>query len=64
MAQRLIPRVDGAGRIAIREIMFTTSGIRNIISKGDINQIPNIIETGKEDGMISMKHYAALLREK
>ena len=64
LSQRLIPRSDTDGRIAIREIMYTNSAIRNLINKWDLTQIPNTIEMGSEDGMISMKHYAALLREK
>lgn len=64
LSQRLIPRSDTDGRIAIREIMYTNSAIRNLISKWDLLQIPNVIETSSEDGMVTMKHYAALLREK
>jgi twitching motility protein PilT len=64
LSQRLIPRIDTEGRVAIREIMFTNSAVRNLISKGDLMQLPNVIETASEDGMITMKHYAALLREK
>lgn len=33
LSQRLIPRKDTKGRIAIREIMYVTSGIRNLIAK-------------------------------
>lgn len=64
LSQRLIPRIDTEGRVAIREIMYTNSAIRNLVSKWDLMQIPNVIETSSEDGMITMKHYAALLREK
>jgi twitching motility protein PilT len=33
LSQRLIPRKDTPGRIAIREIMYMNSGIRNLIIK-------------------------------
>lgn len=64
LSQRLIPRSDTEGRIAIREIMYSNSAIHNLISRWDLLQIPNIIETSANDGMITMKHYAALLKEK
>ena len=63
LSQRLIPRTDD-GRIAIREIMFNNNVIRNLISKWDLLQIPNVIETSGEEGMITMRHYAELLKEK
>ena len=33
LSQRLIPRIDKEGRVAIREIMFNNSAIRNLINK-------------------------------
>lgn len=33
LSQRLIPRVDTPGRIAIREMMYMNSGIRNLVIK-------------------------------
>jgi twitching motility protein PilT len=44
LSQRLVTRKDGKGRIAIRELMYVTSGIRNLIVQGDFTQIPNAIE--------------------
>jgi len=64
LSQRLIPRIDIEGRVAIRETMYNNSAIRNLINKWDLLQIQNVIETSSDDGMITMKHYAALLREK
>jgi twitching motility protein PilT len=63
LSQRLVPRVDGAGRVAIREVMFANSAIRNLITKWDLVQIPNTIETSTEDGMITMRKYADTLRD-
>lgn len=64
LSQRLIPRIDKPERIAIRELMFVNSAIRNILKTGDYSQIRSAIELGTEDGMITMKAYADLLREK
>ena len=64
LSQRLVPRTDGTGRVAIREIMFASTAIRNLISKGDLAQIPNTIETSSDDGMITMRKYADTLRDR
>lgn len=64
LSQRLIPLKNGSGRIAIREIMFVTGAIRNLINKWDLLQIPNTIETSADEGMITMRHYANTLRDK
>ena len=64
LSQRLVPRTDGTGRIAIREIMFATTAIRNLIHRGELTQMPNAIETSTEDGMITMRKYADTLRDR
>lgn len=64
LSQRLIPLKNGSGRIAIREIMYVTSPIRNLINKWDLLQIPNTIETSGDEGMITMRKYANTLRDK
>lgn len=64
LSQRLIPLKNGSGRVAIREIMYVTSPIRNLINKWDLLQIPNTIETSGDEGMITMRKYANTLRDK
>ena len=54
IAQRLIPLIDGKGRVAAMEIMVGTTAIRNLIREGKTFQIPSIIQTGSEQGMQSM----------
>lgn len=44
--------------------MFANSAIRNLINRGDLTHIPNAIETGSNDGMVTMKFYAESLRKK
>ncbi|MCT4616868.1 MAG: PilT/PilU family type 4a pilus ATPase [Candidatus Gracilibacteria bacterium] len=58
LSQRLIKTADGKGRTGIFELMFMTSGIKNLIRTGEFNQINNNIEMGSQDGMIRMKNYA------
>lgn len=53
ISQRLIPKKNG-GLIAAREIMINTPAIANLIRENKIAQIKTIIQTGAEDGMVSM----------
>lgn len=55
ISQQLLPRIDRKGRIAAREIMVVTSGIRNLIREGKTFHIPSAIDTGKKVGMQSME---------
>ncbi|MFH0834364.1 MAG: PilT/PilU family type 4a pilus ATPase [Patescibacteria group bacterium] len=57
ISQRLVPK-KGGGRIAIFELMITTSAIRNAIRKGDTPQLDNTIATSSDLGMISMSRFA------
>ena len=54
LAQTLIPRVDGRGRVAAIEMLVATPAIRNLIREGKTFQIPSMIETGAKEGMISL----------
>lgn len=53
VCQTLVPRADGSGRIAAVEIMLATAPVRNLIRGGKIYQLPNVIRTQHELGMIS-----------
>jgi len=52
ICQVLVPRADGSGRIAAVEIMLANPPVRNLIREGKIYQLPNVIRTHKEMGMI------------
>ncbi len=54
LAQILLPRADGQGRICACEIMFATSAIRNNIRTNNIDAIYQSIQTGQKDGMQTM----------
>lgn len=54
VSQILLPRKDGMGRVAAREIMVVTPGISNLIREGKVFQIPTALQTGASVGMISM----------
>ncbi len=54
VAQQLLPRLDGAGRVAAAEVMVATPAIRNLIREGKTYQIINHLQTGTKYGMISL----------
>ncbi|MEA3309020.1 MAG: type IV pilus twitching motility protein PilT [Chloroflexota bacterium] len=51
VAQRLVPRAAGTGRLAACEIMTGTPAIRNLIREGKTPQMRNVIQAGNEQGM-------------
>lgn len=54
LCQALVPRADGNGRIAAVEIMLGNPPVRALIREGKIFQLPNVIRTHREMGMISL----------
>jgi twitching motility protein PilT len=54
VAQQLLRKKGGQGRIAAHEIMVGTAAVSNLIREGKTYQIPSIIQTGKKDGMVQM----------
>lgn len=51
VCQRLIPTTDGAGRVAILEIMLSSPRIGDLIHKGEIDSLRPVIAAGFHDGM-------------
>jgi len=58
VSQRLIPRIKG-GLIPACEIMLLTPAIGNLIRENKIHEIPMVIETSAESGMISLNRSLA-----
>ncbi len=56
LTQRLIKRVDQDGRVAAFELMICNTAIRNLIRENKIFQIPNIMQTARAEGMLSMEN--------
>ncbi len=64
VCQTLIPRLDGAGRVAAREVLVMTPAVSNLIREGKTHMIYGAIDTGAKFGMIPMdKALADLVRE-
>lgn len=53
IAQELLPGKNG-GRVVAREIMINTTAVANLIRRNQIEQIPTVIQTSKEGGMVTM----------
>jgi twitching motility protein PilU len=51
ISQRLIPRKEGKGRVAAIEIMLNSPLISDLIFKGDVHEIKEIMKRSRELGM-------------
>ncbi len=64
VSQILVPRKDGEGRVAAREVLVMTPAISNLIREGKTHMIYGAIDTGAKFGMIPMdKALADLVRQ-
>jgi len=54
VSQVLLPRADGRGRVAGREVMFVTQGIQNLIREDKLHQVTNAIATGVHEDMVTL----------
>ncbi|MGB2965525.1 MAG: type IV pilus twitching motility protein PilT [Anaerolineales bacterium] len=55
LAQRLLPRLDGTGRVPVVEVMIANHAIRNLIREGKTHQMISIMQTGLDQGMQTME---------
>ena len=51
VSQRLLPRQEGKGRVAAVEIMLNTPLISDLIFKGEVSEIKEIMKRSRELGM-------------
>ncbi len=54
LAQQLLPKKDGSGRIPACEFMLVNAAIRNLIREGKSPQIDNVISTTADKGSVTM----------
>jgi twitching motility protein PilT len=54
VAQQLLRKKGGGGRVAAHEILVGTPAVANLIREAKTYQLPSVIQTGKRDGMIQM----------
>lgn len=55
VAQTLLKKVGGKGRVAAFEILVGTNAVRNLIRENQIPQMYSMIQTGSRYGMITME---------
>jgi twitching motility protein PilT len=63
VAQRLLKKVGG-GRIAACEILTGSTAVRNLIREGKLHQIPSVMQTGQQQGMVTFDMAIADLQKR
>lgn len=63
IAQRLLPRKDGNGRVAAFEIMLVNDAVRNLIQEGKLQGIRDTMKTSRKEGMILLEDAILALKE-
>jgi len=61
IAQLLVPKADGSGRVLACEILNADNAIRNLVRETQVQQIYSVIQTGRSKGMITMNDSLAEL---
>ncbi|MEO3935333.1 PilT/PilU family type 4a pilus ATPase [Dermatophilaceae bacterium Soc4.6] len=61
VTQSLIPRKEGRGRVAVCEVMIASPAIRNLVREGKAHQIPSVLQSSRELGMIGFDQHLAEL---
>lgn len=54
IAQQLLPKATGKGRVPCNEVMLASSAIRNLIREAKSHQIASMIQTSGNQGMFTM----------
>lgn len=57
IAQTLLPRASGRGRVAAYEILHNTPAVANLIREKKTNRIISTIQTSAKQGMVTMDDY-------
>jgi len=64
IAQLLLRKADGKGRVAAVEVMISNQAIKNLIREEKTYQILSVMQTGKAQGMQTMANHMKYLIEK
>jgi twitching motility protein PilT len=52
LAQKLLPARQG-GRVALYELLVNTPAVANLIREGKVHQLPGVMQTGMQAGMLT-----------
>jgi twitching motility protein PilT len=55
VAQALLPRADGKGRVAAAEVLVNVPAVANLIREGKAFQVPSVMQTGRAQGMLTFE---------
>ena len=61
IAQRLVPTVDGKGRVPVVELLMVTTAAANLIQNSKTRQLYSMMEAGAKDGMWTLDQELARL---
>jgi len=64
IAQQLIPRADGKGRVLAAEVLVATPAVRALIRENKVHQIYSIMQTSAQLGMQTMNQALAVLYQR
>jgi twitching motility protein PilT len=56
VSQRLVPKAEGRGRLAVNEVLVVTSTVRDYILKNEMDEIYHVLNNGGFEGMASLNH--------
>jgi twitching motility protein PilT len=59
VAQRLVPKARGGGRIVAVEVLRGTHAVASLIREGKSAQIATLIQSGRKEGMLSLERSLA-----
>jgi twitching motility protein PilT len=59
VAQRLVPRARGAGRLPALEVLRVNHAAASLIREGKTAQLPGVLQSGRREGMISLERSLA-----
>ena len=61
VAQRLLPRAQGSGRVAALEVLRKNAAVANLIREGKLPQLVNVMQSSRKDGMLQLERSLAEL---
>jgi twitching motility protein PilT len=65
VSQRLIPSIDDGRVVPACEVLFNTQAVSNIIRENKVYELPLVIETSSDLGMVSLnRSLAEMVRKK
>ncbi len=63
VAQRLLPRADGRGRVLAAEVLVATDAVRNLVREQKLHQLHNVMSTQRAQGMQRLEDHLRVLLE-